>query len=113
VPRPLSPVIAPALVPRRPGDEPVDRRAGHGVTQHVLDLARAAHVQLGYERQRFSGSMGASGATDAVNVLLGMHGDVEVDDQVDIVNVQPSRGDVRGDEHVEDAGRTPSTHAHD
>ena len=43
--------------------------------------------------------LGAAGAPDAVDVILGMLRHVVVDDVAHIRDVQPARGDVRGDEH--------------
>jgi hypothetical protein len=43
---------------------------------------------------------GAARATDAVHVVLRVHGHVEVDDGVDARDVDPAAHDVRRDEHL-------------
>jgi len=47
-----------------------------------------------------SRSSGASGASDAVDIVLGVCRQVVVDDQVDRGDVEPARGDVGRDEDV-------------
>ena len=42
-----------------------------------------------------------AGPADAVDVVLAVLGHVVVDDHLQVVDVQPARGHVRGDEHGE------------
>ena len=53
------------------------------------------------EQDRLAAATGAAGAADAVNVALGVVGDVVVEDVADSLDVQAARGDVGGDEDVE------------
>src|SRR3546814_18070757 len=43
----------------------------------------------------------APGAADAVDVIVGMPGRVEIEDVADALDVEPARGDVGGDEDVD------------
>ena len=71
-----------------------------------LDLALGVLFQLGqHERAEFVGETdagavlaGASGAADAVHVVVGLFGQVVVHDVADAVYVDAARGDVGGNE---------------
>jgi hypothetical protein len=71
------------------------------VTQHGLDLRHARSVELADQGQRLPLAMRASRAADAMNVVFSMHGNVEVHDEVDVVDVD--RAQRRRGEHVEHA----------
>src|SRR5690242_5705822 len=66
----------------------------HDVAGLVVDDERDAHAARA----------GARGAADAVHVVLGLRGGVEVDDVRDAGDVDAARRDVRGDEGVDPAG---------
>jgi hypothetical protein len=53
----------------------------------------------GHEGERIASGLGAPGAADAMNVILGMLRNVEVDDVADIRDVQAAGGDIGGNEH--------------
>src|SRR5262245_19018494 len=42
---------------------------------------------------------GSPGAADAMNIVLGDHGQVEIDDERQLRNVETTRGNVRGHQH--------------
>ena len=41
-----------------------------------------------------------SGATDSVDVILGMFREIKIDDQADADNINPARGNIGGDQHA-------------
>jgi hypothetical protein len=72
--------------------------------ERFLDLLEVrALVRIG-ERQRVAGRVVASRAADAVHVAVEAVRDFVVDDQADRLDVEPARGDVGGDEHLDAAG---------
>ena len=63
-----------------------------------LDIAQIAALVGGAEGDRNAIRAGARGAADAVDILLGNVGQVEIDDVADARDVDPARGDVGRDE---------------
>ena len=55
---------------------------------------------------------GARGAADAVDIRLGLHRQVVVDDMGDVVDVESARGDIGGDQHRHAAGPETVERAH-
>lgn len=53
------------------------------------------------KRKRVAGMVGASCTSDTMNVSIGCIGHVIVDDVGDALNIEPARGNVRGDHNVE------------
>jgi len=74
-------------------------------TAHDL-LQRSHHgVVIGHrQRERVSGPLRATGASDAMDIGIGGVGHVVVDDMGDALHVQTACGDVGGDHHVIPAG---------
>ena len=66
--------------------------------QH-LDVADAAHLVHAGQVQREAFLAGAAGAADAVHVLLGLVGDVDVDHALQLRDVEAARGHVGGHQH--------------
>ena len=84
----------------------VDARRRHlvqGRLRRALDGAQQAALARGDEQQRLARAARAAGAADAVDVRLGVVGDVEVDHVADAVDVQAAGGDVGGHEDVQAA----------
>src|SRR5690606_1008958 len=69
-----------------------------------LDVAQVIALVLGAEADRHALAPGARGATDAVDVLLGHIGQLEVDDVAHAGDVDPACRDVGRDEHADAAG---------
>src|SRR5690606_762848 len=65
-----------------------------------LDVAQIITLVLGAEADRHALAPGARGAADAVDVLLGHVGQLEVDHVADARDVDAARGDVGGDEDL-------------
>src|SRR5581483_4775964 len=65
---------------------------------HPLHVAQLEDLAGGDQGHRHAVAPGAGGAAHPVQVLLGREGDVVVDDVGDVVDVEPARGDVGGDE---------------
>src|SRR3954466_7673251 len=63
----------------------------------TLDAARIAPGFLGDQGEGVTRLLRAAGAANAVNVILGIFRDVEVDDVRHVGDVEAARGDVRGD----------------
>ncbi len=80
-----------------------ERHLGQGLTGRALDRLEQVPLARGDERQRVAGASRATGATDAVDVGLGVGGDVVVEDVADPLHVEPARGHVGGDQDVEAA----------
>jgi hypothetical protein len=64
-----------------------------------LDRADIIELLVIAERKGDPAGAGPGRAPDAVNVCLGHVGDIEVDDVRDVVDIDPARGDIGGDEH--------------
>ena len=80
------------------------KSAGSGVTSDLLargalDVAQIAALVGRAEGDGDAVGAGARGAADAVDILLGNVGQVEVDDVADARDVDPARGDVGRDQH--------------
>src|SRR5260221_7769932 len=69
------------------------------LTRCALDVAQIAALVGAAESDGDTGGSGARGAADAVDILLGHVGQVEVHDMADARDVDPARCDVRGDQH--------------
>ena len=63
------------------------------------DRAKVIELLVITERKSSPGGAGPGRAPDAVNVGLGYVGYIKVDDVRDLVDVDPTRGDVGCDEH--------------
>ena len=73
-----------------------------GLAQQVLDVFLLARHD---DRDDRALRAGTGGAARAVQVRLVLHGRVDVDDQLDVVDVHAARGDVGRDEHLRGARR--------
>jgi hypothetical protein len=76
----------------------LDRLAGG-----PLDRAQHAAFARGDEQDRLALAARAAGAADAVDVALGVVGDVEVEHVADALDIEAARGHVGGDQHVDAA----------
>src|SRR5262249_21674045 len=86
---------------RRPGREDRKRLLLDAPADQPLDRGEQRPVVGRYQRDRLAGSARAAGAADAVHVVLGDVRQIVVDDVRQILDVQPARGDVRRDQHLE------------
>ena len=75
-------------------DGPRDR-----ALEHPLDAAQQVHLVHADERDGLAGRAGTSRPADAVDVVLRVPRQLEVDDGRQVLDVEPARRDVRGDEH--------------
>ena len=78
--------------------------AGEAFADGAFDGAEFAFFFDGDEGEGVAGFGSAAGAADAVNVIFGDVGDVEVDDVGDGIDVDAAGGDVGGDEDAVLAG---------
>ena len=67
---------------------------GHGDAQHLLDVLELLDVLGRDEGQRAPFLAGAAGAADAVHVVVGLPGHVEVEDVADVGDVEAAGGHV-------------------
>ena len=78
----------------RRGDPRFTAHPGNALTDQLLDRGDALRVRRGDHGNGSPGSSGAPGAADAMNVVVGMMRDVEIEDVTDRRNVEAARGDV-------------------
>ena len=102
--------------PPPPSDRPLDKVSdvhGHlgdlGIVE-LLDVAQVANISLGEEVDGNTLTTETAGTTDTVDVVLTVCGQVEVDDQGDLLDIDTTGQKVGGDE---DTGRTGAELAHD
>ena len=83
----------------------------HQVIGQLFDLGLQLRLSVGDERERAARRPHACRAADAVDVDLGVFGDVIVDDVGDFVDVDTTGGQVSGDQHMDFAGFKAAHHA--
>src|SRR5579884_399046 len=83
----------------RRGEIGRQRRDRNALPRRALDVAQVAALLGAAEGDCDPGCSGARGAADAMDILLGNVGQVEVHDVADARDVDAARGDVGGDEH--------------
>src|SRR6516225_11199076 len=71
---------------------------GDGLSDQLLDRRDASAVGGRDDGDGGAAASGAPGAADAMNVIVGVVRDVEVEDVADGGNVEPARGDVGGNQ---------------
>src|SRR5206468_11307264 len=77
-------------------------RQGHdrdALSRRALDVAQVTALLVAAERDRNAVGAGTRGAADAVDILLGYIGQVEVDDMADARHVDPARRYLGRDQH--------------
>jgi hypothetical protein len=74
--------------------------AHKAAANEALQLAHVIEFIRGDEADRVADGLGATGATDAVDVIFHDVREVEIHDVGDAVHVNAARRDVRGDEHT-------------
>ena len=75
--------------------------AGQCLLDQILDRRQQLFISGRPDRDRGALAASATGAADAVDIVLGMAGQVEVEHMADGGNVQPARGHVRGDQQFQ------------
>jgi hypothetical protein len=88
----------------RVGLEAFDHLAWDRVAEHPLDVAEQPRLVDAHERDGVAIDPCAPRPTDPVDVVLGNHRELEVDDMRQRVDVESARGDLGRDEHREAAG---------
>ena len=83
-----------------PGDDLLRDRGA----QHALDLTEELQLIDADQRDGVARRAGTAGPADAVDVVLGHHRQLEVDDVGQAVDVEAARGDLGGDEDRRPAG---------
>src|SRR4051812_26803624 len=83
--------------------EVFDFQARDGRADEALDGADVVEVFGGIDGEGIAEELGAAGAADAVDVILGMAGHVEIDDVRDALDIEAAGGEIGGDEHFEEA----------
>jgi len=83
----------------------VDRRtlgvafdAGNGLSDQLFDRGDRFVIERGDDGDRGAGAPGAAGTTDAMDVIVGMMGDVEIEDVAHRGNVEAAGRDVGGNQ---------------
>ena len=90
---------------RGSGSKPGDRsRVGIARPRTLLDVAEQLQLVDADQRDGVAVDAGAAGAADAVDVVLGDHRQLEVDDVRERLDVEAARGDLGGDQDREPAG---------
>ncbi len=84
--------------------ETLELELRHLLADEALDVANLASLLGRGEREGIADRRGAAGAADAVDVILGIRGNVVVDDVRHAGDVDAAGGDVRGDHHLVLAG---------
>ncbi len=77
--------------------------AGNLIFDELLDVAEEIDFIFGTEGDGEAIGSGATGPADAVDVGLGLVGEVVVYDQSDVFHIDPASGDVGGDENGNEA----------
>src|SRR5688572_15969606 len=81
---------------------------GHGpwdrVLEHPLDATEQVDLVDADEADRLALRAGATGPADAMDVVLRVPGQLEVDYHWQVLDVEAAGGDVGGDEHADVAG---------
>ena len=99
----------------RSGSKPGTSSLGNLALQHALDVAQQPVLVHADQRERLAGRTGAAGAADAVHVVLGDVGQLEVHHVRQVVDVQAAGGDVGGHQHLQAAvlelGQRPGARA--
>ena len=72
--------------------------AGAGEAFDELDLEE---FPPGNERDGAAAAAGTAGSADPVEVIFGVVGEVEVEDDLDVIDIDAPGGDVGGDEEFE------------
>ena len=62
----------------------------------TLDALHEVNLTTGDETHGFAAAAGTTGAADAVNVVFGIVGKLQIDDEVDVVHVEAASGDIGG-----------------
>jgi hypothetical protein len=68
-----------------------------------LDGSDVLGIFGGHEGEGVAGGLRPTGAADAVNVILRMLGDVEINDVADVLDIEATSGDIRRDKDFEAA----------
>ena len=74
------------------------RLLGQTVSEQVLDAAEKLAFVAADERHGHALFTGTAGAANAVHVVFGMAGNVEIEDVADMRDVEAPRGNVRSDQ---------------
>src|SRR5690349_533672 len=105
LPRPPRPTLLPyTTLFRSVGLEALDDLARDPLAEQRLDLAEQALLVDADQRDRVAGRPGPARPADAVNVVLGDHGQLEVHDVRQVLDVEAARRDLRCDEDRRPAG---------
>ena len=75
--------------------------AGQGLFHEAFDGRQIFVICRCRDTDRRALTAGAAGAADPVDVILGMAGQIEVEDMADRWNVQPARRHIRGDQQLQ------------
>ena len=70
----------------------------------LLDIAEVADISLGEEVDGYSLPSETAGATDTVDVVLTVGGEIKVDDKTDLLDVDSTGEEIRGDENAGGSG---------
>lgn len=73
-----------------------------GLTDSFFDFEDALLVPLCYEAHRDTATAGTRCTTYPMCVLLWLRGDIPVDDNGDVLNIETAGADVGGDKHGHD-----------
>ena len=85
------------------GQKLLDNRARDGLAEQSLDASQLFHFVGRDERDGCSAGTGSTGSADAVNIVLRLVRQLEVDDVWEILDVEAARRHVRGHENLDEA----------
>ena len=83
---------------RGSGSKPCDDLGRDAPAEDLLDLAEQLHLVDADQRDGIAVALCPAGPADAVDVVLGDHRQLEVDDVRQGIDVEPARGDLGRDE---------------
>ena len=79
-------------------------RPRDGLLEHPLDAAQQVHLVHAHERDRLAGQARPAGPADAMDVVLRVPRELEVDDDRQVLDVEPAGSDVGRDQDADLAG---------
>lgn len=71
------------------------------MSQQTFDISQLAMVLARHETCGPTGRLHPSRATDAMHIIFRTIGKIEIDHVADIRDIDPTRGNIRGDQNTE------------
>ena len=78
--------------------------ANNATADEALQRAQLILILWSHKADRLAHRMSTAGAPDAVDIILGVHGKIEINDMRNAIDIDPPRGDIGGHKHSDRAG---------